>query len=83
MFKPDELEVLMKEYGKNGVRLLFLFRLLKLRVTMFLQKHHPDWRYDADFLNQLCMLKAYDLLKYGKDEPTEKDIEELLMKLKA
>jgi len=83
MSRLNEIDKLVKEYGKNGVRLLVLFSLLKSRVNLTLQKKYPNLTFSEADLNQLCMLKAYELLKLGKDELTEKDIREILSKLKA
>jgi hypothetical protein len=38
---------------------------------------------DEKRLNRVCMAKANELLRLGKDQPTEKDIEELLSRLKT
>lgn len=76
-----EMNDFVKEYGKEGIRLLALFHLLKSKVMLSLQLQHPNRPFDEMLLNQLCMSRAYELLKVGKDKPTEKDIEELLSKL--
>ncbi|MEM2178200.1 MAG: hypothetical protein QW272_05210 [Candidatus Methanomethylicaceae archaeon] len=79
----NEIDELVKKYGKNGMRLLVLFRLLKSRVNLILQKQRSNLTFNEAVLNQLCISKAYELLKLGKDEPTEKDIEELLLRLRT
>jgi len=83
MFKLNELDELVKEHGKNGLRLLILFRLLKSKVNLVLQKGYPTPTFSEADLNQICLSKAYELLKLGKDEPTEEDIRELLARLKT
>lgn len=72
----------MKEYGKNGVRLLVLFMLIKSRVELAIQHQYPNRTFNEAILDDLCMETAYKLVKLGKDEPTEKDTKELLLRLK-
>jgi hypothetical protein len=75
-----ELNQFLKEYGKDGMKLLVLFSLLKSKAKATL-KPYPG--VDEKRLNRVCMAKANELLRLGKDQPTEKDIEELLSRLKT
>jgi hypothetical protein len=75
----NELNQFLKEYGKDGMRLLVLFSLLKSKAKTILQQYPTI---DENRLNQTCMAKADELLRLGKDQPTEKDIEELLLRLR-
>ena len=75
----NELNQFLREYGKDGMRLLVLFSLLKSRAKAVLKSYAGV---DEERLNRVCMAKADELLRLGKDQPTEKDVEELLSRLK-
>jgi len=75
MIELKELDQFIKEYGKDGVRLLMLFSLLKSKAKIALRQY-PDL--SEERLNRACMAKANELIRRGKDRPTEKDIKELL-----
>jgi hypothetical protein len=77
---PAEIDEFLKEYGKDGMRLLVLFSLLKSKVKLVLQQQ-PTLPVPENTLDRLCMAKASELLRLGKDVATEKDIEELLSRL--
>jgi hypothetical protein len=63
------------------VRLLVLFKLIKSRVKLTFEQKYTNLTFSEAVLDQLCITKAYELLKLGKDEPTEEDIRELLSRL--
>ncbi len=75
MVDLKELDQFIKEYGKNGMRFLLLFSLLKSKTKVILRQH-PDIREER--LDRACAAKADEMLKLGKNQPTEKDIKELL-----
>jgi hypothetical protein len=66
-----------------GARLLFLFKLLKVKVKERIERNHPTATIEEESLNRLCIQKAQELVKLGEDEPTEKDIKELLSRFDA
>jgi thiamine phosphate synthase YjbQ (UPF0047 family) len=77
---PAELNEFLKKYGRDGMRLLVLFNLLKPKVKAALQERpHPPIPEGA--LNRFCMATARKLLLQGRDEVSEKDIEELLSRV--
>jgi len=78
-----DMDKFVKEYGKDGLRLLVLFTLIKLKVKAYLRQQHPGFYYSNELLDQLCITKAYSLSKLGEDKPTGKDVEELLSSLKV
>lgn len=75
------MDDLISTHGREGIRLLLLFKLLKVRVIEKSKQAKLSSRIDEETLNKLCIQKAYQLLKRGRENPTEKDIEELLLKL--
>jgi hypothetical protein len=79
---PAEFNEFLKEYGRDGMRLLVLFNLLKPKVKAAFQErsNHPI---HEGVLDRLCMATARKLLLQGKNEVTEKDIEELLSSLSS
>jgi hypothetical protein len=79
MVALKELDQFIKEYGKDGMRFLMLFCLLKSKAK-FALRQCPDL--SEERLNRACMAKAEELLRLGKDQPTEKDIEELLLHIR-
>lgn len=74
-----ELNQFIKEYGQNGMRLLVLFSLLKSKAKIALRQH-PNL--SEEKINSACMAKASELLRLGKNQPTEKDIEDLLLHIR-
>jgi hypothetical protein len=66
MFNPDEINELIKEYWKEGVRLLILFKLIKSRVKLTLEQKYTNLTFSEAVLDQLCITRAYELLKLGK-----------------
>jgi hypothetical protein len=79
----NEIINLTQKHGKIGIRLLFLFKLLKIKVKEKIEKDYPTITIKEENLNRLCIQKAQELVKLEKDEPTEKDIKELLSRLNA
>lgn len=79
--KICEIDDLIQKNGKDGVRLLLLFKLLKIKVKERIRRVYPTAIIEERTLNRLCIQKADELAKLGKESPTEKDIKELLSKL--
>jgi len=63
MSDPKELDEFLNEYGKEGMRLLVLFSLLKSKANAAVQ---PLSGLDEGRLNQVCMARAKELLDLGK-----------------
>jgi hypothetical protein len=80
MSNLSEINEFLNEYGKDGMRLLVLFSLLKSKVRFALRRY-PNLPAAENTLDWLCMAKASELLKLGKNETTEKGIKELLSRL--
>lgn len=76
-----EMDEIVKEYGKNGARFLILFKLLKTRVISDFRRKYPQISLNEDEVNQICAEKTRALLKLGKENPTEAEIKELLLRL--
>ena len=81
--KLDEINNLIQKHGIIGARLLFLFKLLKTKVKEMVERSYSTVIIEEETLNRLCIQKAQKLVKLGKDELTEKDIKELLSRLRA
>jgi len=76
----NEIDDLIQKHGKDGVRLLFLFKTLKTYVEESIEKNHSTVRIEEETLNRLCIQKAQELVKLKKESPTERDFKELLSK---
>lgn len=76
--KISEIDDLIQKGGKEGVRLLLLFKLLKTRVEERVRNRDPTAIVEEKTLNKLCIQKAYELTKLKRESPTEKDLKELL-----
>jgi hypothetical protein len=72
--KLNEIIDLIQKHGKTGARLLFLFKLLKVRVREEVKRIYPNAIIDEESLNRLCIQKAQELTNLCKDRPTEEDI---------
>lgn len=81
--KISEIDDLIQKSGKEGVRLLLLFKLLKTRVEERVKNRYPTAIIEEKTLNKLCIQKAYELTKLKKESPTEKDLRELLSAIRA
>lgn len=75
----NELNCFLDENGKEGMRLLVPFSLLKSKVKAR-SKLYPNL--DEKMLDRMCMRMASKLLRLGKDQPTENDVGELLRRLR-
>jgi uncharacterized protein YihD (DUF1040 family) len=78
--KLNEVIDLIQKYGKTGTRLLFLFKLLKIRVEGEVKRRYPNAIIDEESLNKLCMQIAQELVNIGKDKLTEEDIKKVVVK---
>jgi len=85
--KIDKINKIKNEFGKPGLRVLFIFKLLKSQLKDRIEKEKQGYsiinNLSEDLLNKLCMEKATELVELSKDEPTESDIKELLSKISA
>lgn len=79
--KIIEIDDLIQKGGKEGVRLLLLFKLLKTRVEEEVRTRYPTAIIEEKTLDKICIQRAYELTKLKKERPTEKDFEELLSAL--
>jgi hypothetical protein len=81
--KMTEMDDLIQKGGRGGVRLLLLFKLLKIRVEERIRRVYPNATIQETTLNRLCVQKANELSRLGKQSPTERDVEDLLSRLRG
>jgi hypothetical protein len=78
----NEIDDLIQKHGKNGIRLLLLFKLLKIEVKKRIRRCYPTQIIDEESLNRLCIEKANQLIKIREDTPTEEDVKDLLSRIR-
>mgnify|MGYP000162012213 CR=1 FL=1 len=81
--KVDRLDRLIRKHGKKGLRLLIIFKLLKMEIMKKLKRRHLHIKIDEKQLNDICIRKAAQIIKRGGDNPTEKDIKYIISRLLA
>lgn len=81
--KMNDIEDLIQKTGKRGMRLLVLFKLLKVKVKERIRQRYPSAIVEEKTLDKLCIQKAHELTKLRRENPTEKDLEDLLSALWA
>lgn len=79
--KLVEVDRLINCFGKDGIKLLLLFKLLKMEVKEYINTHHPAASMQEDDLNEVCIEMAYRLIRIEKETPNERDIIELALRL--
>jgi hypothetical protein len=77
----EEMDKIVQEYGRDGLRFLFLFKILKSQIEVELKKQACSAK-DSD-INQVCAEAASKLLVSGEDKPTENALEKILSRLKG
>jgi hypothetical protein len=63
MSRLAEMNELIKEYGEEGIKLLFLFKLIKSRIKLAIQQGQPSLAVSEPALDWLCVARAHELLK--------------------
>lgn len=74
------LNKIVQDFGKDGLRFLFLFKTLKQNVQDELKregKRPPN----EDVINEICVQTAQKLLEAGRETPTENQIRQIVLKL--
>ena len=79
----DSLVGFAERHGEEGLRVLLLFRLIKLKIRVKIRRENPDspLRYSEEQLNEFCLEKAQQLAQLGKGEVKEDEINSLLNSL--
>jgi hypothetical protein len=75
--KFNEIDTFRQKHGSEGIRILMLFKLLKIEVKANLKISVAE-----ETLNSFCIEKAQELVQSGEGILTESDIKEILIKLK-
>jgi len=75
------MDRIVHDFGKDGLRFFFLFKILKSQVKDELKKQHLRLPNDA-ILNKVCAETANELLIADKGQPTEDAINEIALKLR-
>jgi hypothetical protein len=70
-----------QQFGKDGIRFLFLFKTMKMKVIQELQKEKRKLPNEA-ILNDVCAKAALELLIKSEKTPSEARISEALQTLK-
>lgn len=79
--RMSEINKITKAYGKNGLKVLVLFKMLKMKVEEKIRQDYPGAKIDVHALNELCVHSAYELAKSESDNPSEEDIRSLVERL--
>lgn len=68
----------MQEQGKEALRLLFVFKLVKSKLKEKIEEEHEAGEINERDLNELCIKKSKELIERGDKDLTEKDIQKLI-----
>ena len=80
--KFAKIDELIRDKGVEGLKILFLFKLLKVEVLKILREQRVSLnRFDEKTLEKMCLEKALQLIKSGKEKPTPQDIREIMLSL--
>lgn len=77
----SSMDRIVKDFGRDGLRFLFLFKTLKSQVQDELKRERKSLPNETT-LNEVCAETANKLLKAGKEQPTEDEIREIIRKLR-
>jgi hypothetical protein len=77
-----EIDEIGQSFGKEGLRFLFLFKTIKQRVQQEFERDDRKQPKDA-ILNDICAKAAKELLTCTQETPTEEQIGEAIVALKA
>lgn len=76
-----QMDKLINDFGKGGLRFLFLFKVFKQRLQDELKREGGNFR-DESKLNQICANATRELLINDEETPTEEEISKMLQCLK-
>ena len=81
--KLAKIDELIRNHGVKGLKVLFLFKLLKIELRKILQEQQRVSlnQFNEKTLERVCLDKARQLVKLGRENPTLEDIQELLLSL--
>lgn len=80
MSKTAELDSFNKKYGPDGLRFLFLFKIIKKRLLNRLKKERKMG--DMSVIDNMCLMAAEELLINYKQTPSQHQIELAIQNLK-
>jgi hypothetical protein len=75
----EKLDRIIQEHGKEGLRFLFLFKILKSQTEAELKKRNLTA--NQTILDDVCAEAADKLLLHGKKKIDETTLREILLKL--
>ena len=81
--KLSRINEIIQTHGRKGLLLLILFKLLKTNVKKEIERKYGYLYINEGQLNTLCLRMAHQIIKSGRENPTEKDIRKLMRKLSS
>lgn len=80
--KLAKIDELIMNKGVEGLKILFLFKLLKAEVLRTLREQQVSLdRFSEKTLENMCLEKALQLVKSSKEKPSLQDIREIMLSL--
>ena len=80
--KLAKIDELIRNKGVEGLKILFLFKLLKAEVLRTLREQRVSLdRFSEKTLENMCLEKALQLVKSSKEKPSLQDIREIMLSL--
>jgi translation elongation factor EF-4 len=78
--KTDKLDSFIKNYGKDGVRFLLLFNIIKKRLETEL--HKEKFAAEPKVINEVCAKATQEILVNSKRAPSREEIAAVIQNLK-
>ena len=81
----ERINKLVEEHGEKGLKLLFIFKIIKNAVVGRIEEEKPDlnWAEYGDEINRECMKVSKEILNKSRERPSEEDIKRVLSSLKS
>ena len=75
------MDKIVQDFGRDGLRFLFIFKTLKTQVQDEWKRKHKGPLNEV-ILNKVCAETTKKMLKSGKEQPTEDEIKDVIRKLR-
>jgi len=72
--------------GEEGLKLLFLFKIVKIRAVKYLEEKYPkidNWDNVEKKINDECINLSKEIVDENRDNPTEYEIKEVVENIKS
>ena len=76
----------VEDRGEEGLRLLFIFKIVKIRAVKYLEEKYPkidNWDNVEKKINDECINLSKEIVDENRDNPTEYEIKEVVENIKS